>query len=129
MESNSRLGRLFARMRRQKPVQATVADRIDVPVETLAARPCCDEDTCVRRDIANLLDPESPIVDRVCVAASAVARTCGKLTPAELRFCASRLFDVPGECDLAKTFLVAYQTERDALEGKLDLEKRRAAGY
>jgi hypothetical protein len=128
MESYWRMGRLFARMRWPEPVRAAAEERIDLPVETLAARPCCDEDVCVRKDIANLLDPNAPIVDRICVAASAVARTCGKLSPAELSVCASRLFDVPGECDLAKTFLVAYQTERDALEGQRDLEKRRAAG-
>ena len=125
MASNSWIGRLVARMRR--PAPAFVEQRIDVPSEALVSRPCCDEDACIRKDIANLLEPESSIEDRVCLAASAVARTCGKLNPAELRFCASRLFDVPAECDLAKTFLVAYQTERDALDGERDL-KRRASG-
>jgi hypothetical protein len=95
--------------------------------EALTSRPCCDEDACIRKDIANLLDPESPIADRICVAAAAVARTCGKLNPAEQLFCASRLFDLPAECDLAKTFTIAYQTERDALDGKRDLERKRAA--
>ncbi len=91
-------------------------------------RSCCDEDSCIRKDIANLLDPDSPVVDRVYVAATAVARTCGKLTSDELRVCAARLFESPPECDLTKAFVIAYQTERDALAGQRDIEKRRAAG-
>ncbi len=92
------------------------------------ARSCCDQDTCIRKDLATLGDPDSPIEDRVYVAASAVARTCGKLTVDELSVCASRLFDSPPECDLTKAFVIAYQTERDALAGRHDIEKRRAAG-
>jgi hypothetical protein len=124
MATNSWMSRLFAGLRRPRSNQT-----VDVPAEALVNRPCCDEDACIRKDIAHLVDPDSPIEDRICTAASAVARSCGKLTPAELRFCASRLFDVPAECDLAKTFMIAYQTERDALAGKKDLEKRRAAGH
>jgi len=96
--------------------------------EVLVTRPCCDEEACVRKDIAHLLDPEYSIEDRICTAASAVALTCGNLNPAELRYCAARLLDVPPECELANTFVMAYQTERDALDGKRDLENRRAAG-
>ncbi len=92
------------------------------------ARPCCDEDSCIRKDIANLMEPDSPIEDRVYVAASAVARTCGSLTADELSVCASRLFDSPAGCDLTRAFVIAYQTERDALAGRRDIENRRAAG-
>ena len=92
------------------------------------ARSCCDEDTCIRKDLATLVDPDSPIEDRVYVAASAVAHTCGKLTAEELSVCATRLFDSPPECDLTKAFVIAYQTERDALAGRRDIEKRRTAG-
>jgi hypothetical protein len=74
------------------------------------------------------MDPDSPIEDRIYVAATAVARTCGSLTAAELSVCASRLFDSPSCCDLTKAFVIAYQTERDALAGQRDIEKRRAAG-
>jgi len=128
MGSNSWISRLFARMRRHSRVVAVVEQQRDAPAGLPASRSCCDEDACIRKDIENLLDPDSLIEDRICVAATAVARTCGKLNPTELHFCASRLFDVPAECDLARTFMIAYQTERDALEGKRDLERRRSAG-
>lgn len=117
--------KLFARL-----FPRTYAVGMEAPrkLDVLVTRPCCDEDACVRKDIAHLLDPDLPIEDRICTAASAVALTCGSLNPSELRYCASRMFDVPPECDLASTFIAAYQTERDALDGKRDLEHRRAAG-
>ncbi len=128
MASKSWFVRLLARLFPQR-FAVEQQPRRDALPEVLVTRPCCDEDACVRKDIAHLLDPDAPIEDRICTAASAVALTCGDLNPSELRYCASRMFDVPPECDLARTFLVAYQTERDALDGKRDLEQRRAAGY
>jgi hypothetical protein len=97
-------------------------------VRPTGSRRCCDEDSCIRKDIAHIVDPDSPITDRIYVAAAAVARTCGSLNAEELHVCASRLFDVPAECDLANTFLIAYQTERDVIAGLHDIEKKRAAG-
>lgn len=107
------------------PIQASKQETESLPA---FGRTCCDEDTCIRKDIAHLLEPDSPIEDRIYTAASAVARTCGSLTPQELNLCASRLFDSPSECDLTKAFVIAYQTERDAIAGRRDIEKRRAAG-
>lgn len=86
------------------------------------SRPCSDEDACIRREIANLLDPDAPIVDRIHVAACAVALTCGNLTTEELHSCAGRLFDVTPDCGLADAFVFAHQTERDALASRLDIE-------
>ena len=127
MASKPWFERLFARL-----LPRTYAVRYEplkgATLEVLVTRPCCDEDACVRKEIAHLFDPEVPIDDRICTAASAVALTCGSLTPPELRYCASKMFDVPPECDLASTFIAAYQIERDALDGKRDLEARRAAG-
>jgi len=91
-----------------------------------AGRPCCDDGACIRKDISNLLDPEAPIEDRIVVAATAVARTCGSLNPQELETCVSRLFEVPVDCRLSKSFVIAYQTERDALDGRREIEERRA---
>jgi hypothetical protein len=90
-------------------------------METLS-RLCCDEDTCIRKELNSLLDPDAPIVDRIHVAACAIATTCGKLTIDEQHSCASRIFDVPPECALADAFAIAYQTERDYVVGKRDIK-------
>jgi len=127
MASDSWITALFAKLF-PRTMAVGKEPRIDLAPEVLVTRPCCDEDSCVRKEIAHLLDPEAPIEDRICTAASAVALTCGNLNPSELRYCASKMLDVPPECDLASTFVMAYQTERDALDGKRDLEKKRAAG-
>jgi hypothetical protein len=71
-----------------------------------------------------LLEPESPIVDRICIAACVVAQTCSNLDLDDLRQCASKLFDVPPECELTRAFITAYQTERDAMAERKDLERR-----
>jgi hypothetical protein len=89
---------------------------------------CCDEDTCIKKDIEELLEPDSSITDRVRVAACAVARTCGRLSPDDLSFCAAQLFEVTPECHLTEEFIVAYQIERDALDGKREIAKNRGAG-
>ena len=95
----------------------------------MTAKSCCDPDTCIRREIASLLDPDAPIVDRIYVAACAVALTCGKLTTEELHTCASRMFNVTPECELANAFVIAYQTERDARAGRMEIERERAAEF
>ena len=87
---------------------------------------CCDTGNCIGKELASLLDPEAPIVDRISVAACGVAQTCGSLDIEELQFCAARLFDVPPECDLASAFVIAYETERDAMAERRRYEKRRA---
>jgi hypothetical protein len=91
------------------------------------SRPCCNQDTCIGKGLTNLLEPASSIVDRICLAACVVAQTCGGIDRSDLRDCASNLFDVPAECELASAFVLAYQTERDAMAGRRDLEKLRAA--
>jgi len=110
-----------------QPVERVAAPS-PAPPPSVDDRSCCDEESCVRKDIANLLDPEAPIVDRICTAASAVARTCGSLNADELNVCASRLFDVPMDCDLAKAFRRAYQKERDAIAQSPDAAQGRGAG-
>lgn len=92
----------------------------------MIAKSCCDPETCIRREISSLLDPGSPIVDRIYVAACAVASTCGELGNDELHACAAKMFDVTPECQLAKAFVVAYQTERDARLGRIEIERERA---
>ncbi len=92
----------------------------------MIAKSCCDPDTCIRREISSLLDPDSPIVDRIYVAPCAVAMTCGELSKDELHACGAKMFDVPPECQLTKAFVVAYQTERDARLGRIEIERERA---
>lgn len=90
------------------------------------SRPCCDQDTCIRQELAALLDPGAPIVDRAVEAACEVAQTCATLSPGDLRSCASKIFDVLPECDLSSAFVMAYQTERDAIAGQRLIERERA---
>ena len=89
--------------------------------------PCCDDGSCLKTELSRLSDPDSPILDRVTVAACAVAHTCKNLDGAELEFCFSTLFETTPDCRLCQDFVVAYQTERDAIAGKWDIEKRNAA--
>ena len=104
----------------------TSADPERAPAASPTSRSCCTG-SCIRKNIANPLDPGSAIEERLCVLAAAVARTCGSLDPQELEFCVTRLFDVPPECDLTKLFVAAYQTERDALEGRRDIDAQRTS--
>jgi len=92
----------------------------------MIAKSCCDPDPCIRREISSLLDPNSPIVDNIYVAACAVAMTCGELNDHELHTCAAKIFDVTPGCQLTKAFVVAYQTEREARLGRIDIERDRA---
>jgi hypothetical protein len=73
---------------------------------------CCDRALCAGTD--------SSLVDRLLLAACVAAQTCRSLTPTDLRTCATKLFDVPPECELASAFVMAYQVERR------QLAKRRA---
>ena len=91
-------------------------------------RPCCDEDYCVRKYLDELADPEATLVDRIQIVACEVARTCHSLRTEELNLCAGRLFGLTPECDLTKLFALAYGIERDSLDGKKQLDKRRSAG-
>ena len=97
--------------------------------DVTAAKSCCDPDTCIRREIASLLDPDAPILDRIYVAACAVAQSCGELTPQEVHACAARMFDVSPECELSKAFAIAYQTERDVSSARTELENQRAGEF
>ena len=90
------------------------------------SKPCCDQDTCIRKEIASLLQPDAPITDRICLAACVVAQTCSNLMEDDLHQCAARLFDVPPECELTKAFVVAYETERDAMVDRREAEKLRS---
>jgi hypothetical protein len=49
------------------------------------------------------------------LAACVAAETCRSLSETELRTCATKLFDVPPECELASAFVMAYQVERRQL--------------
>lgn len=73
-----------------------------------------------------MLDPGAPIVDRVIAAACEVAQTCATLSPQDLHGCASKIFDVLPECDLSSTFVMAYQTERDAIAGQKMIQSQPA---
>ena len=78
------------------PTVTPVADMFAV------SRSCCDEDSCIRKELNDIVDPEAPIVQRIHVAACEVARICGSLNRQELNLCASRLFDLTPECDLTE---------------------------
>jgi hypothetical protein len=93
----------------------------------MADHHCCDSESCIRREVASLLEPDSPIIDRIYVAACAVAATCGELSQDELHACAAKMFELTPDCQLAKAFVIAYQTERDARGGRRDLERLKAA--
>jgi hypothetical protein len=84
---------------------------------------CPGENTCIRAELAELLDPDSSIVDRLLLAACVAAQTCRSLGANDLRSCASKLFDVPRECKLTDAFVHAYQTERDRMAGRRLTEK------
>ena len=90
--------------------------------------PCCDEESCPRADISRLMEPESPISDRVQVVARAVAWTCEELSPEDVKQCFSRWFQLPPECALCDGFLRAYQAEYAVLSSRPANEKRMAAG-
>ena len=91
-------------------------------------RPCCDEESCPRADISRLMEPESPISDRVRIVARAVAWTCEELSPENVKQCFSKWFQLPPECALCDEFLCAYQAEYALLSSKPADEKRMAAG-
>jgi hypothetical protein len=92
-------------------------------------RPCCDEDYCVRKYLDQIAEPEAPIVQRIQAAACEVARTCHNLRAEDLHVCAGRLFGLTPECDLTSLFVLSYGIERDAMEGKQQIEERGAAGF
>jgi hypothetical protein len=50
------------------------------------------------------------------LAACVAAQTCRSLSETDLRSCATKLFDVPRECELASAFVMAYQVERRQIE-------------
>jgi hypothetical protein len=50
------------------------------------------------------------------LAACVAAQTCRSLSAADLRCCATTLFDVPPDCELASAFVMAYQVERRQIE-------------
>jgi hypothetical protein len=87
---------------------------------------CRGENTCIRAELTQRLDPDSSIVDRLLVAACVAAQTCRSLGANDLRSCASKLFDVPAECKLTDAFVMAYQTERDRMAGRRQTEKYQA---
>jgi hypothetical protein len=96
-----------------------------------SAKPCREQqcrgqNTCIRAELADLLDQDSSIVDRLLVAACVAAQTCRSLGASDLRSCASKLFDVPAECTLTDAFVMAYQTERDRMAGRRQMEKYQA---
>ena len=107
---------------------APEARRLPLREPSAKRRPCCDEKSCPRADISRLIEPESPISDRVRVVARAVAWTCEALSPEDVKQCFSRWFQLPPECTLCDEFLRAYQAEYAALSSRPANEKRMAAG-
>jgi len=116
-QDDTRVGRLLADLAAVCPEDPFGKAR------SVKRRACCDEESCPRADISRLIEPESPLSDRVRVVARAVAWTCEKLSPEDVRQCFSRWFQLPPECMLCEEFARAYQDEYDALSGK-----RQAAG-
>ncbi len=99
-----------------------------------SAKPCREpvcrgQNTCIRAELPELLDPDGSIVDRLLLAACVAAQTCRSLGTNDLRSCASQLFDVPLECELTDAFVMAYQTERDRMAGHRQTEKHRTLRY
>ena len=91
------------------------------------SRPCCHEETCPREEISRLTDPGGPMSARARFAACKIAETCGKLSTENLRYCFSKMFEAPPECQLCDEFLLAYKIERDAQLGKRDIEESRSS--
>jgi len=50
------------------------------------------------------------------LAACVAAQTCRSLSATDLRGCATTLFEVPPDCELASAFVMAYQVERRQIE-------------
>ena len=92
-----------------------------------SVRPCCSEATCPLEEISLALDPDDPLPERIRFAACKIAETCGKLSASILRQCFPKIFEAPSECRLCDEFVLAYQTERDGLEGKRDIDGRRGS--
>jgi hypothetical protein len=84
---------------------------------------CCGHDTCIRKELAALLEPDSSILDRICVTANVVAQTCSSLGTTDLQSCASKLFNVFPECELTSEFVRAYRTERDRIAARRRIER------
>jgi PilZ domain-containing protein len=89
---------------------------------------CCGEESCPRADISRLMEPDSPLPERVRVVARAVAWTCEEMSPENVKKCFSRWFQLPQECSLCDEFLRVYQEEYAAVSIRPATEKRRAAG-
>ena len=73
-----------------------------------------------------MLPPSAPITDQVCLAACVVAQTCKTLSEDDLQRCAANLFDVSPECGLTSAFVLAHETERDAMADRQEAEKLRS---
>jgi len=131
-KSRRLLADLTARPAPSQPASCSQADQCGGQdhIETRSAkrRPCCDEESCPRADISRLMEPESPISDRVRIVARAVAWTCEELSPENVKQCFSKWFQLPPECALCDEFLCAYQAEYALLSSKPADEKRMAAG-
>jgi hypothetical protein len=80
----------------------------------------------LRTHLAALLVPDSPIVDRLLLAACVAAQTCRSLSVNDLRNCAAKLFDVSPEGELAGAFVTAYEHERDAMAAQRQIGMWRA---
>jgi len=113
---------LAALMKDDAKSRRLVADLMAPP------RTCCGEVTCPRADISRLMEPESPLPDRVRIVARAVAWTCEEMSPENVKKCFSRWFQLPPECSMCDEFLRAYQEEYAAVSSRPAIEKYRVAG-
>lgn len=55
---------------------------------------------------------QTSLEEKLLAAARSAAQTCRSLSADDLRKCATKLFDVPPECELVSEFVMAYETER-----------------
>jgi len=129
LQQDAGMSRLLADLAAARPELVQCAPDLQTgQARPARSRPCCDEESCTRADISRLIEPESPLPERVRVVGRAIAWTCEKLSPEDLERCFSRWFQLPPECTLCDEFARAYQDEYVAISSQPASGKVRAAG-
>ncbi|WP_321472229.1 hypothetical protein [uncultured Paludibaculum sp.] len=73
---------------------------------------CCDRGVCPKEVLSQLLEPQTPLTDRVRAIAQDVADLCGTLTDREAAKCFGTLFGAGPEGRLFAEFRKSYTRER-----------------
>lgn len=121
LQDDAKASRLLADLR-------AVSDAECGDARSANRRACCDDESCPRADLVSLMEPGTPLQERVRVVARSVAWTCEKLSTENLKQCFSRWFQLPPECSMCEEFARAYQEEYDVVSNQPVEEKRMAAG-